>query len=53
MLRYPDGREFSMLMPAAMSQRDKIWDAVSEIEAALKPDIVRIRYSMAEDWKDQ
>jgi hypothetical protein len=42
-----------MLMPAAISQRDTIWDAVSEVEAALKPDIVRIRYSVGEDWKDQ
>jgi hypothetical protein len=41
-----------MLMPAAVSQRDKIWDEVEKIEAALSPDVVHIRFNIGEDWKD-
>jgi hypothetical protein len=42
-----------MLMPAAVSQQEKIRAEVRAVEAALRPDIVRIRYGMGEDWSGQ
>jgi hypothetical protein len=41
------------MLPAAVSQREKIRDEVREVEAALRPDIVRIRYNIGEDWADR
>ena len=40
-------------MPAAVSQQGKIRKEVRAVEAALRPDVVRIRYSMSEDWSGQ
>jgi hypothetical protein len=42
-----------MLMPAAVRQQEKIREEVRRVEAALKPDIVRIRYDIGEDWSGQ
>jgi hypothetical protein len=42
-----------MLMPVAVTQQEKIRAEVREVEAALRPDVVRIRYDMGEDWSGQ
>jgi len=42
-----------MLMPVAVTQQERIRAEVREVEAALRPDVVRIRYSMGEDWSGQ
>lgn len=42
-----------MLMPVAVAQQEKIKAEVREVEAALRPDVVRIRYDMGEDWSGQ
>ena len=45
--------ETQMIVPAAIVQRDRIEAAVRAVEAALRPDIVRIRYEIGEDWSGQ
>jgi hypothetical protein len=42
-----------MLMPAAIKEQKKIRVEVRKLEAALQPDVVRIRYDMGEDWSGQ
>lgn len=42
-----------MLMPAAIVQQEKIRAEVRAVEAELKPDVVRIRYDIGEDWSGQ
>ena len=42
-----------MLMPAAIPQQNRIRAEVRVVEAELKPDIVRIRYGISEDWSGQ
>jgi hypothetical protein len=42
-----------MLMPVAVSHQETIREEVRQVAAALKPDVVRIRYSMSEDWSGQ
>jgi len=39
-----------MLMPAAITQQDKIEGEVRAVEAALKPDVAHIFYEIKEDW---
>jgi hypothetical protein len=41
------------MLPAAVSQREKIREEVREVEAALRPDVVSIRYNIGEDWADR
>ena len=40
-------------MPAAIAQQAKIDAGVRTVEAALRPDVVRIRYEIGEDWSGQ
>jgi hypothetical protein len=42
-----------MLMPAAVTQQEKIRAEVRAVEVALRPDVVRIRYDMGEGWSGQ
>lgn len=42
-----------MVMPAAVRQQAKIRDEVRALEAELKPDVVRIRWDIGEDWRDE
>jgi hypothetical protein len=42
-----------MWTPLAFSQSDKIREEVRAVEAELKPDVVRIRYKIEQDWKDE
>jgi hypothetical protein len=39
-----------MRMPVAVAEQQSIKDAVRTLEAELKPDVVRIRYDIEEDW---
>jgi hypothetical protein len=39
-----------MLMPAAVTQQDKIEAEVRAVEAALKPDVAHIFYEIKENW---
>lgn len=41
------------MMPAAIAQQAKIEAEVRAVEAALRSDIVRIRYEIGEDWSGQ
>jgi hypothetical protein len=42
-----------MILPAATRQQAKIETEVREVEAALYPDVARIRYEIGEDWSGQ
>jgi hypothetical protein len=42
-----------MMVPAAIVQQAKIEAEVRAVEAVLRPDIVRIRYEIGEDWSGQ
>ncbi|MFN7924246.1 MAG: hypothetical protein U0Q16_29360 [Bryobacteraceae bacterium] len=42
-----------MYVPAAVTQQSKIESAIDELERALAPNVVRIRYEIAKDWSDQ
>jgi hypothetical protein len=42
-----------MIMPAAVVQQAEIEGKVRAAESALKPDVVRIRYDIGEDWSGQ
>jgi hypothetical protein len=42
-----------MILPAAIRQQAKIETEVRAVEAALRPDVVRIRYEIGEDWSGQ
>jgi hypothetical protein len=39
-----------MIVPRGVVHRAQLADAVQRAEAALRPDVVRIRYSLDEDW---
>ena len=41
------------MVPAAIVQQAKIEAEVRAVEAVLRPDIVRIRYEVGEDWSGQ
>ena len=45
--------ETRMIMPAAFGEQARIEAEVRAVEAALHPDIVRIRYEIGEDWSGQ
>jgi hypothetical protein len=42
-----------MIVPTAVAQQAEIEAEVRAVEAALKPDVVRIRYDIGEDWSGQ
>ncbi len=42
-----------MIMPAAVFQQTEIEAEVRAVEAALKPDVVRIIYDLGQDWRDE
>jgi hypothetical protein len=42
-----------MVMPSAVAQQADIERGVRSVEDALKPDVVRIRYNIGEDWSGQ
>jgi len=42
-----------MIMPAAVVQQAEIEAGVRAVETALRPDVVRIRYDIGEDWSGQ
>lgn len=42
-----------MILPAATRQQSKIETEVRAVEAALRPDVARIRYEIGEDWSGQ
>lgn len=42
-----------MLVPAAVSKHSEIQAAINAVECSLAPDVVRIRYDIAEDWSGQ
>jgi hypothetical protein len=42
-----------MIVPAAVVHQSEIEKGVRAAEAALKPDVVRIRYDIGEDWSGQ
>jgi hypothetical protein len=42
-----------MVMPAAVRQEAKIGEEVRAVEAELKPDVVRIRWDIKQDWRDE
>ncbi len=39
-----------MLMPVAVTQQETIEEEVRALEEELKPDVVRIRYDIGQDW---
>lgn len=42
-----------MHVPAAVAKQSEILAAIREVERALAPDVVRIRYDIGEDWSGQ
>jgi|SRR5580700_10054179 hypothetical protein len=42
-----------MIMPAAVAQQAEIEAQVRTVEATLRPDVLRIRYDISEDWSGQ
>jgi hypothetical protein len=42
-----------MNMPIALTKQTKIAAEVQAVEAAMRPDVVRIRYEIGEDWSGQ
>lgn len=42
-----------MIVPAAVVQRTDIQDNVRALERELKPDVLRIRYHIGEDWSGE
>lgn len=40
-------------MPSAVTKQSEIQGAIREVESALAPDVVRIRYDIGEDWSGQ
>jgi hypothetical protein len=42
-----------MYLPSAITKQREIDAAVSQVEAELSPDVVRIRYDIGEDWSGQ
>ena len=52
-LRYAHRRDATMIMPSALRQQAEIEANVRAVETELRPDVVRIRYDIGEDWSDQ
>src|SRR5437667_1226187 len=42
-----------MYLPSAVTKQAEIQAAIREVERALAPDVVRIRYDIGEDWSGQ
>lgn len=42
-----------MYLPTAVTKQQEIDGAVSQVEAELAPDVLRIRYDIGEDWSGQ
>jgi hypothetical protein len=42
-----------MYVPLAVAKQSEIQAAIDEVERSLAPDVVRIRYDIAEDWSGQ
>jgi hypothetical protein len=42
-----------MYQPSAVSKQAEIDEAIQQVEKALGPDVVRIRYEIGEDWSGQ
>jgi hypothetical protein len=42
-----------MMMPAAILRQTNIESDVRAVEAAMRPDVVHIRYEIGEDWSGQ
>jgi hypothetical protein len=42
-----------MYIPPAVTKESEIQAAISEVERALAPDVVRIRHEIGEDWSGQ
>jgi hypothetical protein len=42
-----------MYLPSAVTKQVEIQAAINEVESSLMPDVVRIRYDIAEDWSGQ
>jgi len=42
-----------MYLPSAVTRQSEIQAAIHEVERALAPDVVRIRYDIGEDWSGQ
>ena len=42
-----------MYVPSAVTKQSEIQDAIVSVERSLAPDVVRIRYDIAEDWSGQ
>ena len=42
-----------MYLPSAVTKQPEIQAAIHEVEQALAPDVVRIRYEAGEDWSGQ
>ena len=48
-MRYPQ-REEHMHFPSAVAKQPEINSAISEVVKLLAPDVVHIRYDIAQDW---
>jgi hypothetical protein len=42
-----------MYVPAATTRQQEIENAIDQVVAELRPDVVRIRYDIGEDWSGQ
>lgn len=42
-----------MYLPLAATKQSEIEAAIDQVERSLEPDVVRIRYDIAEDWSGQ
>jgi hypothetical protein len=42
-----------MMRPAAYARQSEIRAAISQVEASLAPDVVRIRYEISQDWSGE
>lgn len=45
--------EIEMYLPSAVTKQSEIQAAIDQVERSLAPDVVRIRYEIAEDWSGQ
>jgi len=41
------------MMPTAIALEDKIEEEVRAVEAALEPDVIRIKHEITQDWADR
>jgi hypothetical protein len=42
-----------MQVPSAVTRQSEIQAAINQVERSLAPDVVRIRYEIAEDWSGE